>query len=166
MPTYTQIGSAITVGSGGASSIDFTSIPSTYTDLVLKVSVRNSGTPDQVIMKVNGSSASLSNRLLYGSGSAAASTSLTTGYIGTSVDNTKTASTFNNMEIYISNYAGSSNKSASADSVMENNATTAFAVLNAWLWSNTAAITSISLTPDSGNFVQYSTAYLYGVSNA
>ena len=29
-----------TVGSGGASSIDFTSIPATYTDLVVKVSGR------------------------------------------------------------------------------------------------------------------------------
>lgn len=163
--TFELIASS-TVGSGGAASIDFTSIPSTYTDLCIKVSVRNSSTQDQVIMKVNGSATSLSSRLLYGNGSSAASASLTTGYVGTSVNSSITASVFNNMEIYIPNYAGSSNKSASSDSVMENNGTLSYAVLNAWLWSNTAAITSISLSPDSGNFIQYSTAYLYGVKNA
>ena len=159
--TYVKIASYAATGS--VASIDFTSIPSTYTDLVLKVSVRNSTTADQIIMQVNGSAAALSNRLVYGNGSSALSASLTTGYAGTVVDSTKTASTFNNMDIYITNYAGSTNKSASTDSVGENNATAAFAVLNAWLWSNTAAITSIALTPDSGNFVQYSTATLYGI---
>jgi hypothetical protein len=34
MATFTQIGSAVVVGSGGAAAIDFTSIPSTYTDLL------------------------------------------------------------------------------------------------------------------------------------
>jgi hypothetical protein len=130
---------------------------------VLKVSVRNSSTQDQVILKVNGSSSSLSSRLLYGSGSAAASTTLTTGYAGTSVGTNQTASTFNNMEIYIPNYTSATNKSASVDSVMENNATASFVVFNAWLWSNVTAITSIELSPDAGNFVQHSTATLYGV---
>ena len=162
--TYELIASYTATGS--VSSIDFNSIPSTYTDLLIKVSVRNSATQDQVILKANGSSASLSNRLLYGNGSSAASASLTSGYIGTSVDSSRTASVFNNMEIYIPNYAGSNYKSASADSVMENNGTVSYAVLNAWLWSNTAAITSLSLSPDGGSFVQYSTAYLYGVKNA
>ena len=37
--TYTLI-SSVTVGAGGASSIDFTSIPATYTDLLVKFSLR------------------------------------------------------------------------------------------------------------------------------
>ena len=43
MATFTKIASA-TVGSGGASSIEFTSIPSTYTDLVIKLSMRSAFT--------------------------------------------------------------------------------------------------------------------------
>ena len=40
--TYTLI-SSVTVGSGGAASIEFTSIPADYTDLLLKVSMRCAG---------------------------------------------------------------------------------------------------------------------------
>jgi hypothetical protein len=75
-----------------------------------------------------------------------------------------TASSFSSGEIYIPNYAGSTNKSYSIDSVTEQNATGALAELIAGLWSQTAAITQITLS--SSNFQQYSTAYLYGVSNA
>ena len=169
MPTFTQIGSAVTVGSGGASTIDFTSIPNTYTDLVLKVSARSnrSDTTDNLIISFNGSTSSLSFRYLQGSGATAYSSSGLTGYVGSLNGNTATSSTFGNAEIYIPNYAGSTNKSVSSDTVDETNGTNAYATLTAQLWSNTAAITSISLKPQVGSlFVQHSTAYLYGVSNA
>ena len=74
-----------------------------------------------------------------------------------------TASTFGNAELYIPNYTSSNNKSFSADSVTENNATAAYSQLIAGLWSNVTAITSLSLAPSSGTFVQHSTATLYGV---
>ena len=165
MPTYTQIGSAVTVGSGGAASIDFTSIPSTYTDLIIKFSGRTNTTTPNIMISLNGSTSSFTNKVVYGTGSSAASTSYAR-FVGYASMSTDTASTFGNSEIYIPNYAGSTNKSFSSDGVHENNATAANAGLSAGLWSNTAAITSISLTPDSGSFVQHSTAYLYGVSNA
>jgi len=76
-----------------------------------------------------------------------------------------TASTFGNGQVYIPNYAGSNNKSTSADTVSEDNATLAYSALTAGLWSNTAAITSITIAAVT-NFAQYSTAYLYGISNA
>jgi hypothetical protein len=167
MPTYTQIGSAVTVGSGGAASIDFSSIPTTYTDLVLKVSARLSAAVDfgSLSIAFNGSSASFTTRILQGDGSSAVSATLTnfSGGVGGTL---LTASTFNNVEIYIPNYAGSTNKSFSSDAVVENNATAARDTLVAGLRSNTAAINQITLTSASGNFAQYSTAYLYGVSNA
>jgi hypothetical protein len=80
----------------------------------------------------------------------------------------QTASIFGNAEIYIPNYAGSNNKPISIDHVTENNATDAWANLTVLLWSNSAAITSIKISESSGssNYAQYSTAYLYGISNA
>jgi hypothetical protein len=163
--TYVKIGSTVTVGSGGAATIDFTSIPATYTDLLIKLSSRSSdiGSSTGVVMQFNGSSASLTYKLLEGSGSAAASYSGSTGRIGVTDATGSTASTFGNLEAYIPNYAGSTNKSSSIDSVQENNASTAYADLSANLWSNTAAITSISLSLQAGNFAQYSTASLYGI---
>jgi len=172
MPTYTQIGSAVTVGSGGAASIDFTSIPSTYTDLVVKISTRSTiaGTSqDDINVTFNSSGSSYTWRNLLGSGSSAISQNGATAYIRMSAVTPNagtTASTFSSAEIYIPNYASSANKSVSIDMASEANQTATYMGLVAGLWSNTSAITQITLTGASGNFAQYSTAYLYGVSNA
>jgi hypothetical protein len=164
--TMTLIASS-TVGSGGASSIDFTSIPSTYTDLCLKFSNRSSATNigDSMQIAFNGSTANITTRYIEGTGAAAASGS-SISFNGAYQSNGATANTFGNWEIYIPNYAGSANKSYSIDNVIENNATTAYADLVAGLWSQTAAINRITLSAPSFNWLQYTAAYLYGVNNA
>ena len=59
------------------------------------------------------------------------------------------------------------NKSVSIDSVTESNDTSyGYQALVAGLWSNSAAITNITLTPETGNYAQYSTATLYGIKNS
>jgi hypothetical protein len=168
MPTFTQIGSAVTVGAGGAASIDFSSIPSTYTDLVVKICGRGTraAVHDFYQIKFNTSSASFTGRYLYGAGSGSPISGTETNYAGTLPAANATASTFGSTDIYIPNYAGSTNKSYSVDSVSENNATAAEAVFYAGLWSNSAAINQITIIAANGNLAQYSTAYLYGVSNA
>ncbi len=168
--TFVKIAS-VTVGSGGASSIDFTSIPSTYTDLVVKISARYNDASVLGRFRFNGDTGSnYSNRRLYGTGSSVASNSdsaQTSSYVfGLNDASNYTANTFSNAEFYIPNYAGSSYKSISIDAVSENNATEAYSTLQAGLWSNTAAITSIKIYQDSGLFVQYSTATLYGIKNS
>ena len=168
--TYTLI-SSVTVGSGGAASIDFTSIPSTYTDLQLVMSLRSAGTgvsTRYASVSFNSNTSNYSYRRLYGNGSSAGSDNGSLRLIGTIPGSTVTANTFASLQMYVPNYASSNNKSYSCDSVEENNATGAEADLIAGLWSNSAAITSIAITSDQGSFnlVQYSTAYLYGISNA
>jgi|688.fasta_scaffold277550_2 hypothetical protein len=169
--TYTLI-SSVTVGSGGAANMEFTSIAADYTDLVIKISGRTNASNyvDDLMLQFNSDTGSnYSYRQLYGTGSAAGSGNATTSgaYIGTCTAATATASTFGNLDTYIPNYAGSANKSVSADAVTENNATGSFVNLVASLWSNTSAITSIRILSLNGNnFVQYSSAYLYGISNA
>jgi hypothetical protein len=74
-----------------------------------------------------------------------------------------TANTFSSVEIYIPNYASSKAKSFSFDSVTENNATTALAMLGASFWSGTGAITNILVEQQGGSFSQYTTATLYGI---
>jgi len=159
------VGEGLPEKTGGAANIEFTAIPSTYTDLKIVASLRTALTGQVVqslLIQFNGSTTGYSYRLLQGSGSTAASYNNTTRYFGDAPAADATANTFGNLEIYIPNYAGANNKSYSADSVTENNATTALANLDAGLWSNTAAITSISLSA-ANNFVQYSTASLYGI---
>jgi hypothetical protein len=169
--TFELIASS-TVGSGGAAYFDFTSIPSTYTDLLIKVSGRaNVSSVDSHIYLTfnNNSSNAYSFKFMRGTGSAASSyseTNETSLNLYTTVNgNTSTSNTFSNVEIYITNYAGSTNKSLSVDSVFENNATTAYQQFYSGIWSNSAAITSVKLSGPA-NFMQYSTAYLYGIKNS
>ena len=167
--TYIQIGSTVTVGVLGAASIDFSSIPSTYTDLKVVISARtNQASPsDFTKIRFNGVSTAYTQRAIYGLSGSAASGSFTE-ILAACDGTTGTASTFGNAEYYIPNYAGSTNKSVSVDSVSETNAANeAYTFLGAGLWSNTAAITSIALTPFNGTlFNQYSTATLYGISKS
>jgi hypothetical protein len=169
--TYTLI-SSVTVGSGGAGTIDFTSIPATYTDLKMVYSLRGSDATPGSYMQFNGTTTNYSFRFLEGNGSSTNSNTSAYGISTTAIylnqiDGTGyTSNTFSNGEAYIPNYTSSNNKSISVDNVIENNSTTSYQSICAGLWSNSAAITSIKITPTSGNFVQYSTAYLYGISNA
>jgi hypothetical protein len=147
--------------------VAFTNIPQTgYTDLKIVISARNTNANyGGFYMRLNSSSTGITGRRIKGeNGSASSDTSIEIPWNQSSW----TASTFGNAEIYISNYAGSTNKSASIDAVAENNGTDNRMTLNAWLWSNTAAITSISFgTFDLGfadSFTQYSTFSLYGLA--
>jgi len=169
MPTYKLIATN-TVGLAGAASVTLSSIPATYTDLVLKMSFRADGIGSRNRLTFNGSNAAnYSERMVYGDGSSVFSTSLSANtrielIYGTNTNNP--SDTFSNIEIYIPNYAGANYKSVSIDGTYENNASAAIMNFNAGLWSLTNAITSITLTPELGNYVQYSTFTLYGISNA
>ena len=148
--TFELIASS-TVGLLGAATIDFSSIPSTYTDLCFKLSLRDGAVAVATdnLISFNGSTASITSRKIQGSGSAASSTTTPARLAGRNVSATATASTFSSVEIYIPNYAGNTNKSYSIDSVTENNATEAYATLIAGLWSDTAAINQVTFTPNS-----------------
>ncbi len=170
--TYTLI-SSVAVGSGGAANITFSSIPSTYTDLLIKLSSRSTASFNLGYINVRFNSDTGNNysyKAVGGTGSITFNNNATsTSSIFTVTSGaTTTSNTFGNAEIYIANYAGSNFKSVSIDAVSENNATEAYTHLAAGLWSSTSAITSIQLSDilNPGNWTQYSTAYLYGISNA
>jgi hypothetical protein len=160
----------IVVPSGGAASIDFTNIPQSYTDLVVMLSARVDAANGVAQIYFNNSTASDKLwRRLYGDGSSVVSDSSngTSSYVRPIGINRsdQTASTFGNMSIYIPNYTSSTTyKSVSVDGVNENNATFAEAAFAAGLWQSNSAITRVTIIPSSGNFVQYTTAYLYGVA--
>jgi hypothetical protein len=149
-----------------AASIEFTSIPQTYTDLVFVASTRasTSGTSvEPCLVTFNANTSNYTHRTLNGSGSAATSASGTSRLVFNSPRTGTTASTFGNVSVYIPNYAGATNKSYSTDSVTEHNATEAHQTLIAGLWSDTAAITSAKFEPTANNFIAGSTISLYGI---
>jgi hypothetical protein len=158
----------VTVGSGGSSSIQFNSIPQTYTDLYLVLSLRSTGTgTPYALMRFNSNASNYTNKRVTGDGSSTPSSGSPTSYIVLGVTDTtsQTTNIFSSHSIYISNYAGSNYKSVLSDNNSENNSTTAYIYMMAGAWANTSAISSISITEEnSNNWAQYSTATLYGIS--
>lgn len=169
-PTYILI-SSVTVGSGGSANISFTSIPGTYTDLLVKLSARTTSNYGsafaQTDMTLN-STGFNADRVLFATNG---SPNSNTGGVGTTygvTSSTATGSTFGNAEIYIPNYTGSAVKTSSSDGVSESNSSTTPVIsMNATRFNVTGAITSLTLTPTSsaGSWAQHSTAYLYGIKN-
>lgn len=170
--TYTII-SSVTVGAGGAASMEFTSIPANYTDLSLFISARDTA-PGQAAdnFKIYFNSAN-SNRSMktmlgrpdLGTVQTFGTSSSQTGYSNAS---TAVASSFGNGLYYIPNYAGATIKAFSGDTVQSDSVTACQFGFDACLWNSTSAITSITIEPNyaSQTFVQYSTAYLYGIKNS
>ena len=158
------------VPSGGVSSITFSSISQDYTDLYLVLSLRaETADTTTISLSFNGSTSNFTTRQLFGSGSSTGSTSASNSSTAYGMINpsTWTTNTFANSSIYIPNYTSSNNKSFRRDAVNENNATAAYQSISAGLWSQTAAITSIGMTVTGGgggDFAQYSSATLYGIT--
>jgi hypothetical protein len=176
LETMTKLAS-VTVGVGGQANINFTNIPQGYTDLQFILSVRSTGNygstdtmVDDMRLTFNGSSgANYTSIRFSGDGSSTYSTAFTSQtimnrfYINGSG---ATTSTFGSTSIYVTNYASSTNKSLSADTVGENNATKAWMNMLAGLWNDPSPITSTSFSLVNGNFAEHSTATLYGIKNA
>jgi hypothetical protein len=148
------------------STITFSSIPQTYTDLNLLVSARTarSNHLDDLIVRLNGSSTGYTGKIIY-TDSGSSMGSLNYSEVGFVTANNATSNTFGNMSIYIPNYTSSNLKSHFSDNVTENNATSVGMALAARLWSDTAAISSITISANA-NFMTNSTFYLYGIQNS
>ena len=155
-----------------ASSVTFSSIPSTYTDLVLKVSARTdrANASDTIIAKFNSTTSGYSRTQIFvsggtvGSSQTSSAANIIIGYVN---GNSSTSNTFNNLELYIPSYTLSQNKPMGAIAMNEDNATNANQNTTAILWANTAAVTTIELTPETGpNFLSGSSFFLYGIKNS
>ena len=169
--TYTLISSNVL--SSSAASVTFSAIPATFTDLVLRISARlDAATSDSTIKmftNVSGSIYSVTQLRGFGSNSGSTVASNGVSWEKNSFNAaTSTSNTFSSAELYIPNYAGSTNKPASFFQVFENNsATTNLITVNANLLSSTTAITSITFENYSpANFVSGSSFYLYGIKNS
>jgi hypothetical protein len=165
----------VTVGAGGASNIEITSIPQTYTDLILKVSARTTRTDynySELVIQLNGitSTSNYSTDILLGNNGSAASFTISTyaqlNYIST---NKTTSGIFGSTEIYIPNYISSNKKSIGIEGAAEVNGADNAMGLNSVLSENTGAITSIKIFPAANEgviFTQYTSATLYGISKS
>lgn len=158
--------STVTVGAGGIGQIDFTSIPQTFTDVMVIFSVRTAftgNTYQSIAIGFAPISGTVTGRNLYGLGSFTGSNTQNSIEVSTPTANA-TANTFGNVSVYFPNYTTSTNKSFSADAVGENNATTSGQNLGAYLFTTSSPITQINIDALGQTIVQHSTASLYGIT--
>jgi hypothetical protein len=161
--TYTPI--ATTTLASAAASYTFSSIPSTYTDLVVVVTARNTTSTYTATIRLNGDSgANYSSTQLYGNGTTAGSnrdtsrTSIDNIYAASSAD---TAGVFNVTLVNIQNYSNTT----TYKTVLSRSNLTVQVAASAGLWRSTAAITSLGIFSAS-NFAAGSTFTLYGIKAA
>lgn len=164
--TYSKL-ATVTVGSVEPSSINFISIPQNYTDLVILFSGRVNYAQESRAVKItfNNNSSNKKSQTIYSTNTVPGAASygseiwVVDGVPGTSTGSVK----FGNYMAYITNYTSSNYKSISIDSAPEGNTTTMTIGFAGGLWSNSSPITEISLQPENGNLMQYTTATLYGI---
>jgi hypothetical protein len=171
LETMTKIGT-YTVGAGGISSFSFSGIPQTYTDLIIKVSARVSGSQAyaEAALYIQFNSDTTAANYKYaqhwglGSGTVGSNNG-SNFFFGNIEGGGMTANVFSTSEVCIPNYSGNSFKTTMWSSTEESSTANATIADGLTKWSNTAPITSITIFSDTNSFVQYSTFTLYGVKS-
>ena len=157
-----------TVGAGGASSITFSSIPSSYTHLQIRFMARRttSSAADTTIRFNSDSGANYKSHYIIGdgasvsAGSPGATTSILNWY---TTGSDATSGVFGIDILDILDYSNTNKyKTTRTLSGFDNNGS-GNVVFSSGLYLSTNAISNITLIPNSGNFVEYSSFALYGI---
>jgi len=163
----------VTVGSGGSSTITFSSIPSTYKHLQIRAIAREtdaSGGIQISQMRFNGDSGNNYARHRVGgngsSASATAASSVSSIWVCAMWSSADLANDFGAAVIDILDYANTSkNKTVRSLEGLDNNGggVAGEVSLRSGLWQSTSAVTSITLTSTATGYTQYSSFALYGI---
>jgi len=166
----------VTVGSGGSSSITFSSIPSTYQHLQIRAIGRTnrSANGDYSLFQFNSdtSSSNYTTHYLSGNGSTVDSGAYVTSFGGVLVNRwgaaSDTASSFGALVFDLLDYANTNKyKTARSMGALETNTSNSQINLQSSVWLSTAAISSITIIPGAGtSWNQYSSFALYGIKAA
>jgi hypothetical protein len=158
----------VTVPSGGLASITFAGIPTGYKHLQIRAMIKRSGgtAADNTNLTFNGDTGS--NYVwhqLYGDGTSASSSASTSQSSIRTIHSDATANVFGVGIIDILDYSATTKYKTTRTiaGYDDNNTTVGYALFRSGLWQNTSTVTSVTLTPNSGTFAQYSSFALFGV---
>ena len=160
----------ITVGSGGASTVEFTSIPATYKHLQVRLNIRSNRavTVETYVMQFNSTGSNqYSGHLLAGGGATTqtySETSQNTGLGAYISGNSAGANMFGGAISDILDYANT-NKYKTVRSLggTDQNGSGNISFTSC-LWQNTAAINSIKFQSGGTGWTEYSSFALYGIN--
>jgi hypothetical protein len=161
--TYSPI--ATTTLSTSATTVDFTSISGSYTDLILICSLKGTDATDLALRFNSDSGSNYSATQLYGAGTAAGSTRTTSQtYVNADYYGYIQSTNFTVNIIHIMNYSNTNTyKTVLARASQAGNGTNAGSAL----WRSTSAITSIrAMLTNAESFASGSTFTLYGIKAA
>jgi len=155
---------SIATVTGSGSSITFTSIPSTYTHLQVRLVAPGSSDSD-VWMRFNSDTGSnYSSHRIYGDGSGVAAGAATSS---TKIDFGARSSGSSTIPapaiIDVLDYANTSKYKTSRELFGWDNNGSGYIMFGSGLWMSTSAITSITLLPQVGTFQSGTHAALYGI---
>lgn len=163
----------VTIGSGGAATASFSSIPSTYKHLQIRFLARTNRASllDGIYIRVgNGSvdtGANYVQHSLLGDGasaSAGAGTGQTYSVVTLTAGNTATSGVFGAGVIDILDYANTSKNKVTRTLGGYDRNGGGYAALYSGLWLNTAAINAITLgSSDGTGLIEFSQFALYGI---
>lgn len=160
--TYEPIAS--TTLTAGTASVTFSSIPQTYTDLVvvMSASVSSGAVGYRVGNTTVDTGSNYSRTNLYGDGATAASTRQT-GQTALYVTAATSSSNFSANIIHFMNY---SNTTTNKTFLARANDASVVTVIGAHLWRSTVAINTITFFGEGANIASGSSFTLYGVKSA
>lgn len=151
----------VTVGASAATSIDFTSIPSTYKHLQLRGMYKQNATTDWIAMSVNGAAISF-RHLFWGTGGPTISV-----YSDSANQYLRLGTGFSSFILDVYDYASANkHKTLKATSGFSNNSSDGSVGVTSNRYPSNTAISSLSFLNTNGNFQQYSTIALYGIEGA
>lgn len=161
-----------TASPAGTAAFSFTSIPQTYTDLVLLVNARVTSSSDITAMQPNGISSNYSSVYYEGNGNTCGKGSSEISYRMGYIPGTNQGSIFSADMVHIFNYASTTRQKTviSLNRFPATKATGTQPFQHQWkagLLANTAAITSLTIGTANGSTFATNTVYtLYGVKKA
>lgn len=166
---YMETIASTLVGAGGASTVTFSNIPQGYKHLQIRILARGTfaHTQDNTLIQFNGDTGTnYSKHQLAGSGTAVSAEGFANQsdiYSGLYPAASASANIFGVAVIDILDYANT-NKYKTVRTLSGNDQNgSGYVVMRSGLWMNTAAITSINLPIDAGNYAQYTRISLYGI---
>jgi hypothetical protein len=157
----------VTVGSGGSSSISFSSIPATYTHLQIRALTSNasySTSSASLYLNSDTTAGNYRNHYLYGSGSSAAAgtdgNAAINGLMGSGMSTGPAPWVIDLLDYKTTKY-----KTIRLINGYDTNGG-GYVWFGSNLWMNTAAVSTFTITTGVGTFAQYSSFALYGIKGA
>ena len=149
------------VGAGGVTYVEFTSIPSTYTHLQIRMRSKTTNSGDINFRFNSDTGNNYTSHGLFGDGSSA---SVITPYIGTSSGYVGYSPSINSGAVIdVLDYSSTSKYKTVRTLFGNDNNGSGYIMLNSSVWMSTSAISTIRILVGAGTLEQYSHFALYGI---